>query len=322
MQKQVFQTTSKTRWKSFLWFIRLAGIFLLLISSSVVISLMNKSDYDLSVLTYKAKKMPDLNAGKSRAVVAKKDELDFARHLEKFRKKRPRSFYQKQEVVPREVRGMMPVRAGFYVNWDLNSATSLHKNISKLNMVIPEWLFLANTKGKVESRIEEETLQFILKSKVPVLPILSNYYKNRWNGDSTYLALKNPVTRKRLIDQIKTAVDTNDFKGINIDFENLPAKINPYLLQFSKELHAVMHEDGYLTSIDINPNAGGIHLQCQGVPVLILAVLCGRLHGFNPGLLFRPPEVWIKGFVLFVCTALGLQAITFRSVVQGLQEGD
>ncbi|HLP05252.1 MAG TPA: glycosyltransferase, partial [Paludibacter sp.] len=222
---------------------------------------MNKSDYDLSVLTYKAKKMPDLNAGKSRAVVAKKDELDFARHLEKFRKKRPRSFYQKQEVVPREVRGMMPVRAGFYVNWDLNSATSLHKNISKLNMVIPEWLFLANTKGKVESRIEEETLQFILKSKVPVLPILSNYYKNRWNGDSTYLALKNPVTRKRLIDQIKTAVDTNDFKGINIDFENLPAKINPYLLQFSKELHAVMHEDGYLTSIDINPNAGGISLK-------------------------------------------------------------
>ncbi len=34
------------------------------------------------------------------------------------------------------------VRAGFYVNWSPTSFTSLEQNISRLNMVLPEWFFL------------------------------------------------------------------------------------------------------------------------------------------------------------------------------------
>ncbi|MFA5045048.1 MAG: glycosyltransferase [Paludibacter sp.] len=258
MQKQVFQTNSATRWKSFIWFSRILFVFLLVISASVAISLLNKRNYDLKVLTYHAKKLPDINTDKTKAYVSKWEEDAFAKHLKQFRAKRPKSFYYDNNSIPQEVKKLLPVRAGFYVNWDLNSLNSLQKNINQLNMVIPEWLFQTNTKGKVESRIEENTLEFLHKNKVRVLPILSNYYNNRWNGDSTFVLLKNPISRKALIDQIKTVLDTNELQGINIDFENLPVKAHPYMVQFSKELHSVLHEDGYLTTIDIDPETEGI----------------------------------------------------------------
>ena len=34
------------------------------------------------------------------------------------------------------------IRAGFYVNWSPSSLISLEQNISRLNMVLPEWFFL------------------------------------------------------------------------------------------------------------------------------------------------------------------------------------
>lgn len=57
MQKQIFQTNSSTRWKSFIWFVRILVVFLIVIIASVGISLLNKRDYDLKVLTYNAKKL-------------------------------------------------------------------------------------------------------------------------------------------------------------------------------------------------------------------------------------------------------------------------
>jgi len=256
MQKQVFQTTTATRWKSFIWLFRIFIVFLLVLSASVVISLLNKRDYDLKVLTFHAKKLPDINADKTKTFVSKSEEIAFAKHVKQFRKKHPKSFYDNNNYpISAEVKKLLPVRAGFYVNWDMNSINSLKKNVSQLNMVIPEWLFQTNTKGKIESRVDEYTLDFIHKNKVRVLPIISNYYNKRWNGDSTFILLKNPKTRKILIDQIKIVCDTNDFQGINIDFESLPAKAHPYMVQFSKELYKVLHEDGYLATIDIDPES-------------------------------------------------------------------
>lgn len=255
MQKQVFQTNTATRWKSFIWFSRILAVFLIVISASVAISLVNKRDYDLKVLTYHAKRLPDINTDKSKAFVSKSEEVAFAKRVKQYRAKPPKYYYSNNNSLPQAVKKLLPVRAGFYVNWDMNSLNSLQKNINQLNIVIPEWLFQTDTKGKIISTVEETTLEFLHKNKVRILPILSNYYNKKWNGDSTYILLKNPVTRKKLIDQIKLVCDTNDFHGINIDFESLPKKAHPYMVMFSKELYSVLHEDGYLATIDIDPEA-------------------------------------------------------------------
>jgi len=261
MQKQIFQTNSSTRWKSFIWFVRILVVFLVVIIASVGISLLNKREYDLKVLTYNAKKLPDINADKSKQYVSKTEQIAFAKHLDRYRKKHKRSLKNKHHtthVASPEAAKFLPVRAGFYVNWDKNSAISLHRNISQLNMVLPEWIFQKDSKGNLDVRIETETLDFIQNNKVAVVPMLSNFFNNRWNGDTTMIMLKNPRTRKILISRIKNLLEKNDFQGINIDLENLPKGAHPYLLQFSKELSNTLHAEGYITTIDINPTDEGV----------------------------------------------------------------
>ena len=156
MQKQVFQTNSSTRWTSFKWFLRVLAVFLIVIVTSVVISLIHKHNYDLTVLTYNSKKLPDLNTDKSKTYISKADELDFAKQIETYRKRHRKSFYPSNDLnISSEIKKFLPVRAGFYVNWDPNSKFSLEKNISKMNMVIPEWYFIDNSKGKLDVRVDE-----------------------------------------------------------------------------------------------------------------------------------------------------------------------
>jgi len=261
MQKQVFQTNSSTRWKSFIWLVRILVVFLFVIMASVTISLLNKREYDLKVLTYNAKKLPDINTDKSKAFVSKTEQIAFAKHLDRYRRRHKKNHNNKlhsSHASNPEAAKFLPVRAGFYVNWDKNSFISLHRNISHLNMVLPEWIFQKDAKGNLDVRIENETLDFIQNNKVAVVPMLSNYFNNRWNGDSTMIMLKNPKTRKVLISRIKNLLEKNDFQGINIDLENLPKGAHPYLLQFSKELSTTLHAQGYLTTIDINPTDDGV----------------------------------------------------------------
>lgn len=253
MSKQVFQTNSPTRWKSFVWVFRIVIVLLIFLVASVIVSLINRHNYDLKVLTYSTQKLPEINRDKAGVKISKSEQIAFAKYMHQLRRKRKNKVQHQDENPPVQIKSILPIRAGFYVNWDINSAFSLKRNINKMNVIIPEWYFLKDEKGNIESRADEEMLQFIHKNNVAVMPLLSNF--RQWNNDSTYLLLKNDASRKKLIDQIKTVVDTNDYRGINVDFENFPDKMIPYLIKFSKELHAVFHEDGYLTSIDMNPSA-------------------------------------------------------------------
>jgi len=154
MQQQIFQTNSPTRWKSFIWVVRIVIVFLIVIFASVGLSLFNKRDYDLKVLTYNAKKLPDLNTDKSKTYVSKSDQLAFGKQLELYRKKIKNSHKHVKHATSPEISKFLPVRAGFYVNWNINSGISLHKNISKLNMVLPEWLFIKDSKDFSEDDSE------------------------------------------------------------------------------------------------------------------------------------------------------------------------
>ena len=253
MQRQVFQTHTVTRWKSFIWFVRIFLVFLLVGSASVMLSLVSKRKYDLKVLTYNANKLPDINSDTSKNYVPAPEQKAFADHLYQVRMSRLTSFYKDYPIMPQTVKQFLPVKAAFYVNWDKQSSYSLKENISKLNMVLPEWIFQMDSKGNIEIQIDTIVLKMLRKNKVAVIPMLTNNYNDRWNGDTTLKLLSNSSTRKVLISRIKDVLDQYKFQGINIDFESLPVEAYPYLTDFSKELFAVLHPAGYLTSVDVDP---------------------------------------------------------------------
>jgi poly-beta-1,6 N-acetyl-D-glucosamine synthase len=261
MEKQVFQTQTVLRWKSFLWLVRIVVVFLLIGSASIMISLFSKNRNDLKVLTNYGSKLPDLIADTTRNIISPAEQEAFADHLYQVRKNRKRSFYDESPVLLQAIKQFLPVKAAFYVNWDKQSSHSLNKNIGNLNMVLPEWIFQKDSKGNLEIQIDTITLNLLRKNNIAVLPMLTNNYNNQWNGDTTFLLLKNSSVRKGLIDKLLTILNKYKFQGINIDLESLPADAYPYLITFSEELYAAMHPAGYLTSVDVDPNDKNISFE-------------------------------------------------------------
>jgi peptidoglycan-N-acetylglucosamine deacetylase len=250
--QQIFQRSDSTRWNRFVWFARILLVFILVGVLSIGLSLTHQSRYDAQSLIYKEKIIRNVNINLSKEAVSDSELVAYAIHLKKIRSKKRYEFYN-QEIAKGPLKKYLPLRAGFYVNWDNKSISSLQSNIGKLNMVLPEWFFQRNAKGDIDIQINTKALNILNKSKVAIVPILTNNNNEHWFGDSTAQVLKSPIYRAKLVSNIKKALDKYHFQGINIDLENLPLSSASYRMVFSRELYQALHPAGYLLTIDVSP---------------------------------------------------------------------
>jgi len=145
------------------------------------------------------------------------------------------------------------IRAGFYVNWDAQSFYSLRTNIDKITVVFPEWLFLSDGGDSLAMDIDARALALLRDHHVPIAPMLSNYIRGTWNGESVRRLVTSPEKRRVLIGAILAWLEENQFSGINIDFENLPGGIREDLVVFQRELYHALHQRRLLTTQDVAP---------------------------------------------------------------------
>ncbi|MEP7278287.1 MAG: polysaccharide deacetylase family protein [Bacteroidota bacterium] len=145
------------------------------------------------------------------------------------------------------------IRAAFYVDWDPQSYSSLERNISHLNMVVPEWLFIDPTGDSIITRIDAGAYDIMRRSGVKIIPILSNNVNQVFHGDAVHRIITNPEKREKLIRDLIHILDTNKLSGVNIDFEDLVEKKNETLVRFQKEVYERLHAKGFLVTQDVVP---------------------------------------------------------------------
>jgi cellulose synthase/poly-beta-1,6-N-acetylglucosamine synthase-like glycosyltransferase/spore germination protein YaaH/peptidoglycan/xylan/chitin deacetylase (PgdA/CDA1 family) len=264
---QVFQTSSSSRWSRFIWSSRLLALFVVLAVITIIITLTRV--YTPSLPNFGAQEKEALldssswlfnksKIGKqyggfrkfiNEKVAYKSGGYPIGR---RFRKKNglivqaDSSFYSFKKF-------SIGIRAGFYVNWSPASFTSLEQNISRLNMVLPEWFFLEANTDTLWTKIDTAALNVMSKSGVKVLPLLTNNIGSIFRGDVVHRILNNPEKRDRLINDIIKYLELYKLDGINIDFEDLQEKKNEVLVQFQKALYEKMHARGLLVSQDVSP---------------------------------------------------------------------
>jgi hypothetical protein len=88
------------------------------------------------------------------------------------------------------------VRAAFYVDWDAQSFLSLQQYIDKMNLVIPEWIFIDPTADTIFTDIDPRAWNVMKKSGVKILPILSNNFKEKFRGDAVHRIINDPVKKE------------------------------------------------------------------------------------------------------------------------------
>src|SRR6185369_5895476 len=125
--------------------------------------------------------------------------------------------------------------------------------ISKMNLVIPEWIFIDPTADTIFTTIDERALKVMKASGVKIMPILSNNYKEVFRGDGVHRIINDPKKKQRLIDDLVKILEKNDFAGVNVDFEELMEANNEHLVQFQRDLYTQLHAKHFLVTQDVIP---------------------------------------------------------------------
>ena len=258
-KNQVFESENKIRWNSFKWSFR---AFLLIIP--IVISIVSIGLY------FENKHLPGmhLEGGAIKKVLNEKipeyRESVLEKEYKGFRKIISNKWKMGQGCGQNNIplnlsnsnffNDSLGIRAAFFVNWDApQSITSLERNISKINLLIPEWFFINPKSDTLYNTIDPIALNIIKKAGVKVMPLLTNNYFGIFRGEAVMRIFKNTAKKQRLIDDIIKTIKKYNFIGVNIDFEELNLKENEPLVEFQKSLYEQMHANHLLVSQDVVP---------------------------------------------------------------------
>jgi cellulose synthase/poly-beta-1,6-N-acetylglucosamine synthase-like glycosyltransferase/spore germination protein YaaH/peptidoglycan/xylan/chitin deacetylase (PgdA/CDA1 family) len=155
-----------------------------------------------------------------------------------------------------------PIVAGFYVNWEETSRSSLRKHIGEITHFFPVWLTLSrNQPGFSDLREEEDRIDvepYVRARNLPIIPVIQNYLPNHpgaeeghWDSQAVHDLLADPLARARFIPDLLSFVQKNRWQGINIDFEQVAAEDRNRLTQFMRELYEAFHPAGLLVTQDV-----------------------------------------------------------------------
>jgi cellulose synthase/poly-beta-1,6-N-acetylglucosamine synthase-like glycosyltransferase/spore germination protein YaaH/peptidoglycan/xylan/chitin deacetylase (PgdA/CDA1 family) len=265
---QIFQTSSSSRWSRFIWSSRLIALFLMLAVFTVIITLARwvytpnlplfggqekEALLDSSSWLFNKSKIGKQYGGFRKYINEKVAYKAGGYPIPKRFKKKNGVIVQADSSFYSFKKFSAGIRAGFYVNWSPTSYTSLEQNISRLNMVLPEWFSIDSITDTLRPNIDQKALDIMNKSGVKVLPMLTNNIGQVFRGDVVHRILTDPQKRDRLINDIIKYLELYKLDGINIDFEDLIEKKNEALVQFQKSMYEKMHAKGLLVTQDVVP---------------------------------------------------------------------
>lgn len=87
----------------------------------------------------------------------------------------------------------------------------------------------------------------------PIFTVTSIGENGRFESGLTEKMLENPQAQERLIENIRTVMQQKGYEGINVDIENVLKKDAEPLAAFVEKLTGVMHEMGWMVSVDVAP---------------------------------------------------------------------
>lgn len=256
-ESQIFHTNSEKRWKgakwSFRFFLFLSILSIIVIGIGIYLTDIAEKDIPLGgramkkALTEQVPHYRDSKLGKEYRGFRKLIDDKWAKGRGIGQNNKPLNLSNSNFF-----NDSTGIRAAFYVNWDAaQSITSLERNISSINLIIPEWLFIDTTTDRIINAIEPKALQIMQQAGVKIMPLLTNNVNQNFRGDVVKRIITNPAKKQQLISDILTILKQYNFVGINIDFEDLDLPEDEPLVEFQKSLYQTLHAQNFLVTQDV-----------------------------------------------------------------------
>lgn len=297
--KPVFYTENPSRWKTFLWIIKIMTVIIVIAAISILLTLLHSNHFQKPSLQKHPKTIEKLVISKKTNDLQRKDVESFLSLKKKYEQKKRHDFYCKSHLVYNPLKKLLPVRAGFMVNWDVQSRYSMHKHISSMNMILPEWFFIQDNSDEIATTIDTIALNIMRRNNVAIVPMLSNFYNNKWNSDNVHRIISSKARRSNLISSIITQLDKYKFSGINVDIEDLRKEnTDENIIAFQKELYERLHNKGYIVSQDVAPFNADYNLEELNKYNDLIFLMAYDLHNAPSKAGAVAPHKWVEQALL------------------------
>ena len=266
MDRQVFQTDSRTRWTRFKWSLGIIiTLFILLVATFVTMFFVDrnpnlpfKEDYRNALGAEKPymkdNKMAKEYSSFRQFFMEKKMHSNYATWSQAKTEKMRRFGGNTNKYVASWTDRKAGIRAAFYVNWDPMSYASLKEAVKSLNLVMPEWFYINQRSLGLETHIDAKGYRLMKRTGIPVMPVITNAYNGEFRPAVVTALLRSKQKRQTLINQMLQSCLSHHFIGVNIDFEELQTTSNEDLTAFAKQLSDTFHRHGLYVTQDIQPD--------------------------------------------------------------------
>lgn len=134
----------------------------------------------------------------------------------------------------------------YYYPEDKSSYNQMVENTSSINNIATDTYTIDN-KGNLSGNVPKEQIAYANDNKIKPLAMITN----KFNADLAKTLLENPANRKLLINNILNTLKTNNYKGVNIDFENVYYYDRDYYTSFLKELYEELNPKGFTVTASV-----------------------------------------------------------------------
>jgi len=122
----------------------------------------------------------------------------------------------------------------YYVSTQ-QSLEDLRMHAQEIDHLVPFWYGITE-EGNLVDQSQPEALQFARQNNLPILAIIHNFADPQMS-ELIHDVLTNEILRQNLINSIEQLLVTNDFAGVNIDFEFIPPTDRDALNTFMEQLY-------------------------------------------------------------------------------------
>lgn len=189
--------------------------------------------------------------------------------------------------------GAGSVVAAFYVPWQETGLHSLRAHAQNLTHLMPAWLHMDRTGGKLVTRDWDpeltphnlDVVQIARAAGVRICPILDNAEEGVFDPKRAQLLFRSPESQRALAEQVRDFLLANKFQGVNLDFENLTDPQYRRVLPFVEIMASTLHAAGLSVSMDVEAGRPEIPLRAlsRHCDFLVLMAYDEHYAGGDPG---------------------------------------
>ncbi len=140
---------------------------------------------------------------------------------------------------------------GYYVNDDSHSLQTLEAQSDQLSQIITTNHNLVDPRGTLRGLPDPGVVDLAHQRGIRVQFRVANVVNGEFRPEIAHAVLVDPAAQARAIAQMLVVLDAQDYDGINIDLEGLPAGDRAALTRFVESVSAAVHSRGKLLSIAV-----------------------------------------------------------------------